>query len=167
MKGSLLLLGFFVLALAKANSQQPAVIDSTVVVDNNIQKVMEKQKPADAVKDFFSYFHKKDTTTLRSMMVEHATLNSLIISESRGTKVVHTPISDFLKGIAQIPDSVSFEEQLIQIRVTNSSEIASVSATYEFYMNEGFSHNGTNIFTLIYIDDKWKITSITDTRQYP
>ncbi len=163
MRSSLLLIGIMVLAFTKADAQNPTATDSIVVTETKA----EKQKPTNAVKEFFQYFHKKDTTVLRSMMIENATLNSLIISESQGRSVINTPITEFLKGIAQIPDSVSFEERLIQIRSTNSNDVASVSASYEFYMNDGFTHNGTNVFTLIYIDDKWKVASIADTRQYP
>lgn len=163
MRSSLLLIGFMVIAFAKAIAQQPTVTDSITATVS----LEEKVKPAEAVKEFFEYFHQKDTLSLRMMMVEHATINSLIISESMGRKVNHTSIDDFLKGIAQIPDSVSFEERLIQIKTTNSIDIATVSASYEFYMNDGFTHNGTNVFTLIYIDDKWMVAGITDTRQYP
>ncbi|MGJ8685634.1 MAG: hypothetical protein ACSHWW_13470 [Nonlabens sp.] len=163
MRSSLLLIGFMVLAFAKANAQQPTATDSLTVAE----PVIEKQKPADAVKEFFNHFHKKDTTALRAMIIENASLNSLIISESRGKRVINTPIAEFLKGIAQIADSVKFEERLIQIRVTNSEDIASVNATYEFFMNDDFTHSGVNVFTLLYIDDKWKVASIADTRQYP
>ncbi|GAL76401.1 hypothetical protein JCM19275_810 [Nonlabens ulvanivorans] len=104
---------------------------------------------------------------MREMMADKVTINSLIISESNGRRVIDTTVDDFLRGIAQIPDSVSFEERLIQIKTTNSVDIATVSASYEFYMNKGFTHNGTNVFTLIYIDDKWMVAGITDTRQYP
>lgn len=163
MRSSLLLIGFMVIAFAKAYSQQPTVTDSVTVTKN----ISEKQKPAEAVRDFFDFFHKKDTVSMKLMMVDHIILNSLIISESKGRKIIHTSVDSFLKSITQIPDSVSFEERLIQIKTTNSKDIATVNASYEFYMNEGFTHNGTNVFTLLYIDDKWKIASITDTRQYP
>ncbi|MBF4984378.1 hypothetical protein FNJ87_08575 [Nonlabens mediterrranea] len=163
MRSSLLLIGFIVIAFAKAYAQQPTVTDSIT----SIETVVEKQKPAEAVKDFFALFHKKDTISLKKMIINNATLHSLIISESKGRKVIETPMDDFLKSIAQIPDSVSFEERLIQIKTTNSIDVATVSASYEFYLNDGFSHNGTNVFTLLYIDDKWLIAAIVDTRQYP
>jgi len=145
-------------AFAKAYSQQPVQTNSTVV---------EKLKPADAVKEFFNHFHKKDTTAMRAMMTPSITLHSLIISKSKGRRVMNTPITAFLQGIGQIPDSVKIEERLIQIKTTNSADIASVNASYEFYVDEEFSHNGTNVFTLVFIDDKWIISGITDTRYYP
>lgn len=167
MRSTLILISFMVFAFAKAYSQEPIATDSTTIKKTEVAPMLEKQKPADAVKEFFKYFHAKDTTAMREMMVDGASLNTLVVSQSKGKKMLHTPINEFLKGIAQIPDSVSFEEQLIQIRVTNSDDIASVNTTYEFYMNDGFTHNGVNVFTMVYIDDKWKITSIADTRQYP
>ncbi|WOI23656.1 nuclear transport factor 2 family protein [Nonlabens ulvanivorans] len=163
MRSSLLLIGFMILAFAKAFAQQPTVTDSVTTTVS----IVEKVKPADAVIKFFEYFHQKDTLAMREMMADKVTINSLIISESNGRRVIDTTVDDFLKGIAQIPDSVSFEERLIQIKTTNSVDIATVSTSYEFYMNKGFTHNGTNVFTLIYIDDKWMVAGITDTRQYP
>jgi len=104
---------------------------------------------------------------MRAMMTPSITLHSLIISKSKGRRVMNTPITAFLQGIGQIPDSVKIEERLIQIKTTNSADIASVNASYEFYVDEEFSHNGTNVFTLVFIDDKWIISGITDTRYYP
>lgn len=163
MRSSLILISFIVFAFAKAYTQQPITTDT---IPSTMVKV-EKLNPVDAVKEFFKYFHAKDTTSLRNMMIEDATMRSLIISDSKGKSMLNTPVNEFLKGIAQIPDSISFKEELIQIRVTNSENIASVNATYEFYMNGGFTHNGVNVFTLVYIDDKWKVATIVDTRQYP
>lgn len=163
MRTRFILISFLVFAFAKAYAQQPTSPDENMVD----KEATVKQKPADAVKEFFNYFHKKDTTALREMMINGATLNSLVISESKGKRVINTPISEFLKGIAQIPDSVSFEERLIQLKTTSSADIATVNTTYEFYMNKGFTHNGINVFTLVYIDDKWKVAAIVDTRQYP
>ncbi len=152
-------------AFAKAYSQQPTPQDSTTVVETEM--VQEKMKPADAVKAFFNHFHKKDTTAMREMMTPKITLHSLIISKSKGRRVMHTPITAFLEGIGRIPDTAKIEERLIQIKTTNSVDIASVNATYEFYVDDAFQHNGTNVFTLVYIDDKWMISGITDTRYYP
>lgn len=163
MRSSLLVASFIGLAFAKAYAQQPIATDSVTVS----KTVVEPQYPSDAIHEFFKYFHAKDTTAMRAMMIDYTPVKSLIISESKGKSMLFTPIDEFLKGIAQIPDSVSFEERLIQVKSTNSSDIASVSTTYEFYMNDGFTHNGVNVFTLIYIDDKWKIAAIVDTRQYP
>jgi len=167
MRSTLILIAIMGLAFAKAYSQQPINTDSTTVEKSVSEPVHEKQMPDEAVKEFFRYFHIKDTLAMRNMMVEGASLNTLIISASKGKRIQSSSINEFLKGIAQIPDSLSFEERLIQIKVTNSVDIATVNTMYEFYMNDGFTHNGVNVFTMVYIDDKWKITSIADTRQYP
>jgi len=175
MRSSLFILGIIVLAFAKAKAQQPIVTDSTITttveaaLDTTkvtVETIVEKQTPDEAVKEFFKYFHKKDTTSLRDIMVDKTSLNTLIISESSGRKITNTSLSNFLKRLAQIPDSVKIEERLIQIKTTNSNDIASVTTSYEFYMNEEFTHNGSNVFTLMFIDDKWKIAAIADTRQY-
>jgi hypothetical protein len=43
--------------------------------------------------------------------------------------------------------------------------LASAWVQYEFYVNDKFSHKGTNLITLVKTNDFWKITAIIDTRK--
>ena len=147
-----------VLAFAKAYSQQPIAQDSTVVT-------IEKPSPVDAVKTFFKNFHAQDTVALKESILADITLTSLSIRGDE-RRISNTQIAGFLKGIASIPDSIPFEERLIEIDYSNDTQVATVSTTYEFYYNNKLSHIGTNKFTLFFIDDKWVIVGIADTRIY-
>lgn len=169
-------------AFAKAYSQQtPSVQDSLntsskVVesLDKSVQNTKDtivekpiKKSPKEFIREFFVYFHARDTTAMKEMMVRDASVKSLVISNTKGRQLIHADQKVFLSGIASIPDTLLFEERLIEVKVLNSVDIAVVNTSYEFYVNEGFTHNGTNVFTLVFIDDKWKIASIVDTRYYP
>lgn len=147
-----------VLAFAKAYSQQPIAQDSTIVT-------IEKPSPVDAVKIFFKNFHVQDTVALKEMILPEIMLTSMSVKGEQ-RKINTTKIADFLKGIASIPDSIPFEERLIEISFSNDTQVATVSATYEFYYNNFLSHIGTNKFTLFFIDEKWMIVGIADTRIY-
>ncbi|WP_292900811.1 nuclear transport factor 2 family protein [Nonlabens sp.] len=147
-----------VLAFAKANSQPTLPQDSTIVS-------IEKPTAISAVKSFFKHFHEQDTTALKECMLMNIQLTSMSINGGN-RKLITTKATQFLKNIASIPDSIPFEERLIEIRCTGDTQIATVSTTYEFYYNNFLSHIGTNKFTLFFIDDKWVIVGIADTRIY-
>ncbi len=142
------------------------------VVSDTVKAVSINQSnqpinPVEAVKDFFKDFHAKDTTALRQHIQKGTQLSSMIISKSRGKQLISSDVDQFLKGIANIPDSLSFEERLLEIKWMGDDHLASVSTTYEFYYDGKFTHNGTNLFILTYIDKRWKITGLTDSRFYP
>lgn len=147
-----------VLAFAKANAQQTQPQDSTTVT-------IESPTAIDAVKTFFKYFHAQDTTALKESMLTDLQLTSMSVN-GENRKLSTTKASQFLKSIASIPDSIPFEERLIEIRSSGDTQIATVTTTYEFYYNKLLSHIGTNKFTLFFIDDKWVIAGLADTRIY-
>jgi hypothetical protein len=126
---------------------------------------VEKPTAISAVKSFFKHFHAQDTTALKDCMLMNIQLTSLSV-KGENRKLSTTEASQFLKNITSIPDSISFEERLIEISFVGDTQIATVSTTYEFYYNSLLSHIGTNKFTLFFIDDKWMIVGIADTRIY-
>ncbi|WP_298952708.1 hypothetical protein [uncultured Nonlabens sp.] len=150
----------FVLAFAKANSQQTIPQDTTQL---EIKEKIKIPTAVDAVRNFFKNFHARDTTALKESMLTNMQLTSMIIKgEERKISTITTSL--FLKDLIAIPDSIPFEERLIEISYDSDTQIATVTTTYEFYYNKFLSHVGTNKFTLFFIDDKWIITSIADTR---
>lgn len=154
LKHVLLIVGLF--AFAKANSQQStATATSTVILYNHPASI--------AVKDFFVSFHAQDTVALKSRFVEGANLQSLAINGSEREMTV-TSVTDFIKRIAGMPATVKWEERLTSVQTIANDHIASVHTDYDFYVNNTRSHQGRNVFTLVFIDDQWKITQITDTR---
>ena len=147
-----------VFAFAKATPQEEQMTDS-------VQKTVQPTA-VEAVQKFFDHFHNQDKVALSDAMADDLVLRSFSIS-SKGNKLSSMTKQEFVSAIIQIPDSIAFEEKLIEIKVLEDEHIANVFTTYEFYYDGKFTHNGTNSFTLIFMDDKWIITGITDTRLYP
>jgi hypothetical protein len=130
---------------------------NTVILDHlPAEKVVEQ---------FFQNFHAQDTTALRSMFTKDAYLQSLSIKENNKT-VSQTSLEKFLTSIASIPASVDFEEELTAVKSLGNDAITSVHADYIFRLNGNVSHRGTNVFTMVFLQDRWIITQITDTRFY-
>jgi len=117
------------------------------------------------VEQFFQNFHAQDTTALRAMFTKDAYLQSLSVKENKKT-VSQTSLEKFLASIASIPAGVDFIEELTAIKSLGNDAITSVHADYIFHLNGNLSHRGTNVFTLVFIEDRWLITQITDTRFY-
>ena len=81
-----------------------------------------------------------------------------------GVKTKEESVEDFIQAIGSIPDDLSFEERLLGFNVVDASGMTLVFTPYEFYVNGGFSHCGTNVFTLVEKESKWKILALYDTR---
>ena len=147
-------------------SQENLEVNSRLISATASSTVLLNEHPAGkAVELFFQNFHKQDTVALKNQFVENASMQSLAIRGS-DRKLSTTTIDDFLKSIASIPQKVSFEERLTSLKTTADNDIASVHTDYEFYVNGKLSHRGRNVFTMIYIDDSWKVAQVTDTREY-
>ncbi|WP_194849980.1 hypothetical protein [Nonlabens antarcticus] len=135
-----------VLAFAKANSQTTSATASHNVYLN--------QHPASvAVEEFFEDFHSQDTLSLRNRFIDQASLISYSIKNGKKS-TSKTEVSNFLKNIATIPSETSFKEEITEIKILESTDIVSVHASYNFYYNAKKSHKGTNVFTMILINDQ-------------
>lgn len=98
------------------------------------------------------------------MASEGVQLQSISIN-TEGKKLLNSePFEHFLKSIASIPADSKFEERLLNFKVEENGPLAVVNTAYEFYYNGNFSHCGVNNFTLVKLEDQWKIVHLIDTR---
>ena len=124
---------------------------------------LSAQHPKEVIEIFFEAFHQKDTSSLKGFF----TIDSRLTSVQNSLDVVRTKeesVADFIKAIGSIPDDLSFEERLLGFNVVDASGMTLVLTPYEFYVNGRFSHCGTNVFTLLRKESKWKILALYDTR---
>ena len=124
---------------------------------------LSAQHPKEVIETFFEAFHQKDTTSLKDFFMHDARLTS-VQNSIGGVKAKEESIEDFIKAIGSIPDDLSFEERLLDFNVVDASGMTLVLTPYEFYVNGRFSHCGTNVFTLVKKESKWKILALYDTR---
>ena len=124
---------------------------------------LSAQHPKEVIETFFEAFHQKDTTSLKDFFMHDARLTS-VQNSLDGVKAKEESVEDFIKAIGSIPDDLSFEERLLGFKVVDASGMTLVLTPYEFYVNGRFSHCGTNVFTLVKKESKWKILALYDTR---
>jgi hypothetical protein len=124
---------------------------------------LSAQHPRDVIETFFEAFHQKDTISLKDFFTINARLAS-VQNSLNGVRTNEELVEDFIQAIGSIPDDLSFEERLLGFNVVDASGMTLVFTPYEFYVNGRFSHCGTNVFTLIEKESKWKILALYDTR---
>ena len=125
--------------------------------------LLSAQQPKEVIESFFEAFHQKDTTSLQDFFTIDAGLVSVQNSLS-GVRTKEESVADFIQAIGAIPADLSFEERLLDFKVIDASGMTLVFTPYEFYVNESFSHCGTNVFTLVKKESQWKILALYDTR---
>ena len=124
---------------------------------------LSAQHPKEVIETFFEAFHKKDTTSLKNLFTIDASLVS-VQNSLTSVRTKEESVEDFVQAIGSIPDGLSFKERLLGFNVVDASGMTLVFTPYEFYINGSFSHCGTNVFTLVEKESKWKILALYDTR---
>lgn len=120
------------------------------------------QTPTKTVELFFSALNQKNADQLFELVADDLDLHSLDISSE--FKLSSSDKESFLNSIKNIAPEVQIEERIFDVQSFENETIAQVWVPYEFYINGSFSHRGVNAFTMVKMDAKWLITSITDTR---
>jgi hypothetical protein len=113
---------------------------------------------------FFKGFHAKDSITMKSVCADKMILQS-ISESSKVTQLKNDSAQDFFRSIATIPNTILYEEKLLDYSIQVDGAMAHVWTPYEFYVNNKFSHKGVNAFTLFKENEQWKIVYLIDTRR--
>ena len=118
-----------------------------------------------AIDNFFTAFHQQDTVALRAMLSGEVQLKSISRSREGQIALQVQPMDKFLESIAAIPDTLSFQEKLLDYQIAIDGDMATAWTPYEFYFAGTFSHCGVNAFQLYYDGEIWRIIALADTRR--
>ncbi len=128
------------------------------------QETIDEVSVKTTIEDFFTAFHKQDTTALRAMAHPSIQMQSISIKEDAEPKLITEEYGNFLKAIYAIPKTTKFEEVIHSFKIQVDGPMANVSTPYSFYVNGELSHCGVNTFQLFKEKGFWKIIYIVDTR---
>ena len=117
------------------------------------------------IESFFKAFHAQDSVSLNKAVHTKIVLQTIGTSESGQPLLKSENYRDFIKSIVSIPDSVHFEERIVDYSIQIDGPMANAWTTYEFWLNEEFHHCGVNSFQLLKDNDAWKIIYLIDTRR--
>ena len=117
------------------------------------------------VDDFFTAFHTQDSIGMANVLREDVVLQT-IGTDKQGKTILKTEnIKDMIRSIVSIPDTVSFQEKLLDYSIQVDGAMANAWTPYEFWYKNKFSHCGVNSFQLLKQEGTWKIIYLIDTRR--
>ena len=117
----------------------------------------EKEKIISVVKQFFAVLESRDIKDAQKILIPEGVSISLR-EEGKGKTVKITNFQEFMDSFAKWKDN--YKEIMSNPKVLIHNGIAVLWADYKFYVNGKFSHCGVDAFSLIKIDNHWKIASI-------
>ena len=137
-----------------------------ILCTTGLQSQNEKyeQEIIDEIATFFEGLNAKDTTLIKTTLAKDVSLRSVLIKNEEKMLVTDS-ISSFLRQIGMLPKDLMIQEKVTNTQVHIRFPMASVFTDYEFFINNEKSHSGINFFTLVYLEDAWKIVNIIDTRE--
>lgn len=125
----------------------------------------DKEAVKNTVKNFFKSFHAQDSVGMKNIVDSKVVLQTIGMGKD-GTQRVRTEnFDDLIRSITSIPDSVQFEERILDYSIQIDGTMANAWTPYEFWLNNKFHHCGVNSFQLFKADDSWKIIYLIDTRR--
>lgn len=121
------------------------------------------QTTGEVIDSFFEALNTKNYKVLDQLCVEDMNIHSLAIGGEK--KLTTQSKEDFLNGIRSIPKETKIFEKIESKDSFVTENLAQYMLPYSFYVDDKFSHSGTNVITLIKTNEGWKISYIADTRK--
>ncbi|MBK6266765.1 nuclear transport factor 2 family protein [Marivirga sp. S37H4] len=117
------------------------------------------------ISDVFDGMRSSDSSMISKHMHQDVKMQSIGYDKSGDTKLTRATNADgWLNAVAQ-PKKQVWDERTWNYQMQLNEMLANVWMDYAFYVDENFSHCGVNSFTLVKLNDIWKIIYIIDTRK--
>ncbi|RRQ48451.1 nuclear transport factor 2 family protein [Maribacter algicola] len=131
----------------------------------SLAQTSEAEAVKATVDKFFTAFHAQDSVGLKTLVTPDIVLQTIGTGKKGETILRRENYSDLVKSIISIPDSVAFNEKLLDYSIQVDGAMANAWTPYEFWVNDSFSHCGVNSFQMVKLDGAWKIIYLIDTRR--
>lgn len=105
-----------------------------------------------------------DSSMVRLVFHPKARLMSCYTDKEGISHLIEDSIPEFIEAVGT-PHEEQWNEKITSMSISRDMNLAQVWTTYEFYVDETFSHCGVNAFHLVKENDKWTIIQLTDTRR--
>jgi hypothetical protein len=141
---------------------------SLIVLTLNVMaQEAEERAIKGTIDTLFIALQQGDSSLAKTCFDSTARLQTALINPLTGnTKLETESLHEFLQQIARIQKGgKKLEERIISYDIKIDLPLASVWATYEFYINDKLSHKGVDAFQLFKTNNGWKIIQICDTRK--
>jgi hypothetical protein len=136
------------------------LVFAQVAIAQDSDKIAVEQ----VIRTLFEGMKEKDREKVQTAFHEHAIMHT--VQEAQvNSQLGGSSVEDFINRIATTPAGTVLDERILSYEIKVDGDMASAWTPYEFYVNDDFSHCGTNSFQLIKTDGEWKITYVIDTRR--
>ena len=116
------------------------------------------------VKQLFDGMRNSDASAIRTAFTDSAILQTISKNKDGNIIVRNENIEDFAKSISELKKGVA-DEQIEFESIKLDPPLAMVWAPYKFYFEGKFSHCGVDSFQLVWVNGRWKIQYLIDTRR--
>jgi hypothetical protein len=116
------------------------------------------------ITQLFDGMRTSDSNLVKGTFHTEATLQTVFTNKTDETKLHEEQISEFIKAVGMPHDGI-WNEKITQTNIQIDGNLAHAWTTYEFYVDDRFTHCGVNSFQLVKFNNEWKIISIIDTRR--
>lgn len=117
----------------------------------------EKNEILETVNKFFQVLETGDVNLAKKILVSKGS-NFSIREDGDFYKIKHTDYNELIDNLPAIKGK--YKEVISSPEILLHKNIAVLWAKYKFFIDGKFSHCGVDSFSLIKIEDKWKIASI-------
>ncbi len=93
-----------------------------------------------------------------------AILQTIKTSGDKPVEISTESLTDFVSFISSLTEGDA-DEQIIFEKILVDDALAVAWTPYKFFYKGNFSHCGVNQFTLVKVNEEWKINYIIDTRR--
>jgi hypothetical protein len=133
---------------------------SIVVITVPVRAQSETRQVMEVLHDFFKAVSSSDSVAFQRVFFQNA---HMFVSRSVNDSVVYTSRSALKSPIFK--PGVVYRETMRDksIKIEIHKDIAMAWVPYDFYINNGFSHCGIDVFTLMKTEKGWKIALIAYT----
>ncbi|MFX0556880.1 nuclear transport factor 2 family protein [Maribacter sp. CXY002] len=145
--------------------KNPLLLLAIFTITYGIGQTEEDRNVKNTVISFFDAFHAKDEQGMKKIVSPEVVLQTIGV-DREGKQVLRTEhFDDLINSIISIPDSVNFQEKIINYSIQIDGAMANAWTPYEFWLNDKFHHCGVNSFQLFKEEGIWKIIYLIDTRR--
>lgn len=120
--------------------------------------------PQQTIEQFFEAFQLRDSNAIKPFFDSEISQMATIFRNKEGKLIVrYGNLQDFITAIGT-PDGKKWEEKASNFKVQTTDGLAQVWCDYSFYLDDKLHHCGVDAFQLVWLDNRWKITYLADTR---
>lgn len=134
---------------------------SFLMVSAQIEEAAVKK----TIVDFFESFHAQDSVGMKKVVDSSVILQTIVAGKDKIQRIRTENFDDLMRSIVSIPDSVQFQEKIMDYAIQIDGPMANAWTPYEFWLNNEFHHCGVNSFQLFKDKGEWKIIYLIDTRR--